>query len=763
MRKLLLPLLALLIFPAFAMNNMNKKTGLTWEVGYSAAKEATPKKFIPATVPGAVQLDIAHGEKYPPLAFSDNYKQYGWMEDNYYTYRARFAKPELANGQRLFFHSKGIDYQFDILLNGKPLHSQEGMFTYVDIDLTDKLQADNELKIIVYPVPKLHASPVDRSQAAHVAKPPVSYGWDWHPRLVPLGIWDETCLELRENAYLTDFFVNYELSDNFDNAAISLRVEGANLDACKYQWQLTDAEGKIVLSKSGNLAADQSVIEGLTLNNPKLWWPHDHGTPYLYTSRLQILDASGKVLDEAVSKVGFRRAKLVMNEGAWDEPSGFPKSRSVPPAQIEINGRKIFAKGSNWVNPEIFPGIMSRQRYTEHILRGKEANFNIFRIWGGGIVNKESFFELCDEHGILVWQEFPLACNPYPDNKHYLTILEQEATSIVKRIRKHPSLAMWSGGNELFNSWSGMTDQSLPLRLLNSICLQHDPFTPYIPTSPLMGMAHGNYIFRYFEGIEVFEAMNNAHYTAYTEFGMPGLSPREVLESIIPAKELFPPKAGTAWQEHHAFGAWVGATWLCEEILEHYFGKAKNLDELIAQSQLLQCEGYKAIFEEARRQKPYCAMAVNWCFQEPWPTAANNSLIVYPNTPKPAFYAVSNSCRPVCASARLHKFQWKEGELFTADLYLLNDRYEEAAGLPVTVKLQCGNQTVEVMKWDTPTLPANENVAGPIVRFRLPNWQHDRFKLLLEVEGKPEYNSEYTLLYTPKEGKREGTAIMNLE
>lgn len=131
-----------------------------------------------------------------------------------------------------------------------------------------------------------------------------------------------------------------------------------------------------------------------------------------------------------------------------------------------------------------FSGIITRARYEELIDLAVEANFNMFRIWGGGIINKESFFELCDEKGILVWEEFPLSCNLYPDDPHYLSVLEQEATSIVKRLRKHPCLAMWCGGNELFNNWSLMTDQSLPLRLLNSICLEYDPLVPYNPTSP---------------------------------------------------------------------------------------------------------------------------------------------------------------------------------------------------------------------------------------------------------------------------------------
>jgi len=201
----------------------------------------------------------------------------------------------------------------------------------------------------------------------------------------------------------------------------------------------------------------------------------------------------------------------------------------VPPAQIKLNGREIFAKGTNWVNPEIFPGIISGERYKEILDVVVATNFNIVRAWGGSIVNKSSFFELCDTMGIMVWQEFPLSCNDYPDDASYLNLLKNEATAIIRRIRKHPSLMLWCGGNELFNSWSGMTDQSLALRMLNALCYELDRNTPYIPTSPLFGIAHGNYVFKW-KGQEVFDMMNNSHYTAYVETGMPGISPIETLK-----------------------------------------------------------------------------------------------------------------------------------------------------------------------------------------------------------------------------------------
>lgn len=415
---------------------------------------------------------------------------------------------------------------------------------------------------------------------------------------------------------------------------------------------------------------------------------------------------------------------------------------------MEINGRRIFCKGTNWVNPEIFPGKITRERYNELLDFAVKANFNLLRVWGGGIVNKESFYELCNEKGILVWTEFPLACNNYEGTPEYLKILKQESESIIKRIRKHPSNALWSGGNELFNSWSGMTDQSLALRLLNSQCYLFDPATPFIPTSPLFGMAHGSYIFRDFDGkTEVYEWMANAKATAYTEFGMPGPSPVEMLKTIIPEDELFPPQPGTSWETHHAFKAWVGDTWLMKDLLYDYFGQPENLEELVKNGQWIQCEGYKCIFEEARRQKPWCAMALNWCYNEPWPTAANNSILNYPAKPKPAFYAVSNSCRPVLASARIKKFRWKAGEKFTTQLFILNDKYEEIEPGIVKVSIQCGDKTQEIDQWNFSKIEPNKNLDGPEIETVIPEFNSKKMTLKLEVENHPEWNSEYDLLF----------------
>ena len=250
-----------------------------------------------------------------------------------------------------------------------------------------------------------------------------------------------------------------------------------------------------------------------------------------------------------MKELAFRRIRLVMNSGTQFDPDGFPKSRRLPPAQFQVNGRNIFCKGTNWLSPEVFPATITTARYNELLDLAVEANFNILRVWGGGIINKEDFFNLCDQKGILVWQEFPLACNNYPDDKHYLEVLKQEATSIITRLRGHACLGLWCGGNELFNSWSGMNDQSLALRLLNSLCLNLDPYTPFNATAPLQGMGHGNYVFRDDQTkTEVYERMNRSKFTAYTEFGVPSPSSVEILKRIIPPPDLWPPRKGTSWK-----------------------------------------------------------------------------------------------------------------------------------------------------------------------------------------------------------------------
>ena len=700
---------------------------LDFKVGHSADKNKLPEKTVPASVPGNAQLDWAKAENYPDHNYSDNFKIFDWMEEIYWIYSAKIKKPLIKDNERIYFISKGIDYEFEILLDGNKLLYQEGMFTPVNIDITDIIAEESKLDIIIYPVPKAEGRAKDRSEADESVKPPVSYGWDWHPRLIPSGLYEECYLEIKPAFNIRDAEMRYVLSDDLTVADIKLEVQVENAgfaeinpEQWKLKWELFDKNNKLVCEYDFEYMCEfSSNSENLKFNNPELWWPNEHGEQILYKSIFTLSDINGNILDTKQSRVGFRRCKLVPNHGAVDR--GFPLTSNLPPITMEINNRRIFCKGSNWVEPEIFTGTITRESYEPLIKLAKDAHFNILRAWGGCIVSKESFFDLCDEYGIMVWREFPLSCNNYRDKPEYLNILNQESISVIKRIRRHACLAIWCGGNELFNDWSGMDDQSHALRLLNSNCYTFDRYTPFMPTSPIPGMGHGCYIFRYTEkafmppkladnteGYDCLTAMIYADKTAYTEFGNPSASDTDTLKSIIPEAELFPPKDGGAWQAHHGFWAWTGQnSWLYPDIVEYYFGKADNLEELVAYTQMLQCIGYKGIFEEARRQWKKCSMALNWCYNEPWLTAAGNNLITYPAKPKPAYYSVRESCRQQMASARVKKFDYESGEDFETEIFILNDLPEKIAPLTVKATLKSSSKTYEICTWTAKETPAS--------------------------------------------------------
>jgi beta-mannosidase len=262
-----------------------------------------------------------------------------------------------------------------------------------------------------------------------------------------------------------------------------------------------------------------------------------------------------------------------------------------------------------------------------------------------------------------------------------------------------------------------MTDQSLALRLLGSNCLDLDPGTPFLPTAPLFGMGHGDYRFRDERGREIHEIFQSASNTAYTEFGCPAPAGAEELRRFIPAGELWPPRPGTAWEVHHAFGAWEAdpGSWLFLATIERYFGPCASLEELSERGSWLQCAGYQAVFEEARRQKPRCSMALNWCFNEAWPTAAGNALVSWPATPKPSLEAARLACRPVLASARIRRFQWRQGETLEAELWILNDSQEAVPPGVVSAVLASGGKESHLGSWSHPGAPAGTNLRGPVV------------------------------------------------
>lgn len=747
---------------------------LNWTLGYTTSLNEIPAETFPAKVPGAAQLDYAAYKGWEPYYQGVNFKDYAWMENVYWHYTAPLDF-SLTPGQTASVLFKGIDYKYEISVNDELLCAGEGMFSPVTVDVTGYADAAATLKVIIFPSPKADDSGT-RSEARMSCKSAACYGWDWHPRLVTAGLWDEVTLSIQDTYAIKDMDVSYKLNDTLNvckvdtilslekvcNIKLTLTLEGETVLEKIFDTisDSSDTAGKSSASLSCNYGqAHSSLNYSLTLENPKLWNPSGYGNQPIYTLTAATLTPEGEVCEQVSHRIGFCRSKLVMNEGSWDLPDAFPKSRSDAPATFEINGQRIFAKGSNWVNAQIFPGEMTEEHYDQLLTLVKDAHMNTLRIWGGGFINKESFYDLCDKKGIMVWQEFPLACNEYPDDENYLAVLEKEATAIVKRLRTHPCLVLWCGGNELFNNWSKMTDQHHALRLLDSVCYREDKDTPFIMTSPLNGMAHGHYM-NYDEetGQEFITLLTRSHNTAYTEFGCPAVSDIEQIKSFMSEEdyEAYGPD-NEVWVGHHGFCAWRTNCWVRIPEVEYFYGNYESKEDLFQKTEFLQCMSYRSCFEEMRKQWPHCAMALNWCFNEPWPTIGNNSLTSWPAKARPAYYAVKSALRPTLASLRVDHHLWHDGDTFQAEVWMLHDSLEELPAGSITISYgtgitsDTGNMTMT--EWGCvryPALAPQTNFKSGMLTFVIPEGFEGELHVRLQVEGHEEMSSEYTYLCRKK-------------
>ena len=716
-----------------------KKLYLDFTLGCSNDRNVTPTNYFKAEVPGNVQYDYGKANGYPDFYYGVNYEKYVWMENAWWFYTATLNFT-LAGNEKATLCFLGIDYEYEILINGDLKCKGEGMFAPIYINVTEYAGKNAKLEVIVYPAPKCDDSNC-RDQARKSFKPCVCYGWDYHPRAISMGIWNDAYIEITPKVSVDNVDVSYRLNDELSLAKIDVIAKISGKPTVEISL---DYNGETVASNVGEVI-DGKAVTTLEISNPKLWNPVGYGKQNLYTLTVSAMQNGVKVHQKS-QKIGFRRSKLVMNEGAWVEPSTFPKGRSVAPATFEINGRRIFAKGTNWVNTDVFIGSTTEEEIRNLLTLIRAANMNIIRVHGGGPINKECFYDICDEYGIMVWQEFPRACNNYPDDDNLLKVIKKEATAIIKRLRKHPCLVLWCGGNELYNNWSGMTDQSHVLRLLGSLCYEFDRFTPFNATSPLFGMSHGHYVNYYEEtGREVISDFIDSKNTAYTEFGSPSMASVDYLRTFMSEEDILDCNASNeVWVKRHAFNSWIDESWARKPEVEYYFGGYSSVEDLCEKTRLIQAVSYRALFEEMRKQWPYCAMALNWCFNEPWQTAANNSLVGYKNDIKPAYYTVKQALRPSLASIRAYRNLWLSGETYRAEIWMLNDSINTLKAGKVTVYYSVDDG--ELINWGTlnyADITAQSNLYLGDITFKIPSTATKNIKIVLKVDKNEEFNSEY--------------------
>nr|MBC8146365.1 glycoside hydrolase family 2 protein [Bacteroidota bacterium] len=417
-----------------------------------------------ASVPGCVHTDLMNNGIIEDPFYRLNEHNLQWIDKKDWEYKTTFKiDKNVLKKDVVELNFKGLDTYAIVYLNSQLILQADNMFINWELSCKKHLRiGDNVLRIVFQsPINNglekreslgyfLPGAENDQSELGGVGdkktcvftrKAQYHYGWDWGPRLVSSGIWQGIELNAWNQAKLTDVnIIQKELTEN--EAILQSEIEIESVEK-------TEVNIKISIDSVNVLEQKVSLVEGknninipLKIENPKLWWTNGLGEQKLYNIKIQIADGT-KIISSKSKHIGLRTLEVVQN------PDSIGKS-----FYFKLNGHAVFMKGANYIPQDIFLSRVSDEDYENLIKSAVDANFNMLRVWGGGIYEKEIFYNLCDKYGILVWQDFMFACAMYPGNKEFMENVEKEATQNLKRIRNHPCIALWCGDNEILSAWN---------------------------------------------------------------------------------------------------------------------------------------------------------------------------------------------------------------------------------------------------------------------------------------------------------------------
>jgi beta-mannosidase len=594
-----------------------------------------------------IHLDLLHHRIIPDPYYSSNEKKLKWIEEKDWIYQTYFSLNlnELEK-EKIYLFFEGLDTYAKVYLNDHLILKSKNMFLKHKVDVKEYVQNYNFLRIEFCSAIKTaehlyDAHQVrlpagndrnDKATSVFTRKAPYQYGWDWGPRLVGAAIWKPIYLEFWDKMDVKkDRVYQHRLKDDIAELGVKIELESPNQQKLKIELYKNNKLYKTEYFpvQSGINSFDKIFA----IENPNLWWPVGYGEACLYDFKLVL---TGKDLHwEKDYKIGFRDIQL--ERKADDIGESF---------QFVVNGVPIYAKGANYIPQDIFPDRVSEEDYQKTIQLALEANMNMLRVWGGGIYQMDKFYELCDEKGILVWQDFMFACSLYPGDETYLNNVEAEATYQIKRIRDHASLALWCGNNEMNELWHNwgyqkafnyseqdsidtwndylkVFDKMLP-QLVNQL----DPKTSYLESSPLYGwgrdesMTHGDsHYWGIWWGKQPFEMYEEKIPRFSSEFGFQSIPHLNTVLRFTDASQL---DLFSEDMKAHQKSSIGNQTIL--DYLPNYFPEPTNFEEMIYISQLLQAYGMDLAFRAQRLAKPRCMGTLYWQLNDCWPGLSWSSL-----------------------------------------------------------------------------------------------------------------------------------------
>ena len=616
---------------------------------------------VPAKVPGSVQKALLDAGLIPDWNAGVNSRQCEWVENRHWKFEAELPAEwsRVPKCGRALLKCDGLDYQGVVLINGREAGHFRGTHVTHAFDLTRHLSANaNRLALVFTEIPR-YLGQIGYTSRMREWKARFNYIWDWVPRIVQIGIWDSVRLEVRDSNVIDRLavYTDYDHQAGLGSVAVNAQLLTSGTE--RVEVIVEGREGEVA-RRTFSAAPDFTCrLEGL---NTQPWHPNGNGEQRLYEVRVRLLASDNDVLDEETRTVGFRQV-------VWKPCAGAPPE--AEPWLCEINGVPTFLQGVNWVPPQAVFADVTDDDYRVRLRLYRDLGCNILRVWGGSVLERESFYSLCDELGIMVWQEFPLSSsgldNWPPETREAIDDMNAIVASYVTRRQHHPSLILWCGGNELQGGMDGSKqgmgrplDVTHPMMAAQAEVVHRlDPTRRFIATSPTgprssaaadefgQGLHHDIHgpwnwggpldgWFAYWDGDDALFR---------SETGMPGAGPADLIRKYGGDMALPGDHSNPFWM--HTNGWWIQWPDYLRE-----GGDPNDLDAYVAWSQTRQATALAYAARACKKRFPRCGGFIIWEGHDCYPCPVNTAAVDFLGRPKPAALALGEVFRTKPDSAR---------------------------------------------------------------------------------------------------------------
>ncbi len=699
---------------------------------------------ISAVVPGCVQLDLAREGFLPKdLFMGENILETEKYEDWEWWYERKFISPK--ERENVFLVFEGVDCIAEYYINGVKIGESENMFIAHEFEIGQYL-SDGENTLTVHiksPLIAAHNEEYDvnvamswvSTERVGVRKAAHSYGWDIMGRAVTSGLWRDVKIEVRDEIRFSQLY--FQTTENRCQVTYDLHCKWAELKDLEIELEGSCGQRSKFLKREKVKAAKLGRIL-FPIENPQKWFPYGYGEPNIYDGTARIYHR-GEVVHEVPFSFGLRTVQLERTD-TTDGTSG--KFRFL------INGVEIMCKGSNWVPLDVFHS-RDAGRYDEALALVKDIGCNILRCWGGNVYEDHAFFDFCDRNGIMVWQDFAMACSQYPQNEKFKKLITEEVKSVVRKLRNHPSIILWAGDNEvdvvLYGFGMKGSSNHITREWIPQVLELNDIGRPYIPSSPYLAdtiFENRNYnaipedhlwgVRDYFKSDDY--KHNQAHFVSETGYhGCPSL---ESIKKFITPKKVWPYTDNSEWILHSSDqNGNPYRVMLMEKQVRQLFGTVPTEpEEYILASQISQAEAKKYFIERMRVGRPNKTGIIWWNLLDGWPQMSD-AVVDYYFTKKLAYHYIKRSQAPfVIAIDEISNWNLR--------VVACNDTLEPKKGHFIVKDAQKGEILLE---WD---FQAKEN--GVTLIGEIPTYYSDQKMLIIEwdIAGEKGFN-HYLCGYPP--------------